>query len=88
GADETLAAVFRKARVWQRANQHPLNERQRTVINRLLNDFQGKLTSGKYAKLATCSHDTALRDIRDLLGYGILKRGEEGGRSTRYVLER
>ena len=88
GADETLAAVFRKAHVWQQANQHPLNERQRVVINRLLDDFVGKLTSSKYAKLAKCSQDTATRDIRELMEYGIMKAGDAGGRSTHYELSR
>ncbi|SBW05702.1 Filamentation induced by cAMP protein Fic [uncultured delta proteobacterium] len=86
GAEETLGAVFRKARVWQHANQFQLNERQRGVINRLLDGFEGKLTSGKYAKLTKCSPDTALRDIRELVGYGILKQSKEGGRSTSYTL--
>ncbi len=87
GADETLAAVFRKAHVWQHANQFQLNERQRGIINRLLNRFEGKLTSGKYAKLAKCSPDTALRDIRELLEFGILRQSAAGGRSTSYELE-
>ncbi|MDR2893800.1 MAG: Fic family protein [Deltaproteobacteria bacterium] len=86
GADETLAAVFRKANVWQYANQFQLNERQRGVINRLLDGFEGKLTSGKYAKLAKCSADTALRDIRELVGFGILRQNAAGGRSTSYEL--
>ena len=86
GADETLAVVFRKAHVWQYANQYPLNERQRAIINRLLAGFEGKLTSGKYAKLAKCSPDTALRDIRELMEYGILQQGASGGRSTSYTL--
>ena len=86
GADDTLAAVFRKASVWQQANQHSINERQRNIINRLLDGFEGKLTSGKYAKLAKCSADTALRDIRELMEYRILKQGTEGGRSTSYEL--
>ena len=86
GADETLAAVFRKARVWRHANQYPLNERQKVIINRLLDGFEGKLTSGKYAKLAKCSPDTALRDIRELMEYGILRQGESGGRSTSYEM--
>lgn len=86
GADETLATVMHKARVWQHANQHPLNDRQRGIINRLLDGFEGKLTSGKYAKLAKCSPDTALRDIRELMEYGILRQGESGGRSTSYAL--
>ncbi|SBW05838.1 Toxin-antitoxin system, toxin component, Fic family (fragment) [uncultured delta proteobacterium] len=87
GADETLAAVFRKARVWQHANQFQLNERQRDIINRLLTGFEGKLTSGKYARLVKCSPDTALRDIRKLLEFGILRQNAAGGRSTSYELE-
>jgi Fic family protein len=86
GADTTLSAVFRKAHVWQHANRFPLNERQRGVINRLLDGFEGKLTSGKYAKLAKCSPDTALRDIRELIGFGILRQSAAGGRSTSYDL--
>lgn len=86
GADDTLAVVFRKAHVWQHANQYQLNERQRAIINRLLTGFERKLTSGKYAKLAKCSPDTALRDIRELMEYGILRQGESGGRSTSYAL--
>ena len=86
GADNTLAAVLRKAHVWQQANQHPLNERQRGMINRLMDGFEDKLTSGKYAKLAKCSPDTALRDIRELMEYGVLQQGESGGRSTSYAL--
>ncbi|MDR3362703.1 MAG: Fic family protein [Desulfovibrio sp.] len=86
GADETLAAVFRKAAVWRHANQYSLNERQRNMINRLLDGFEGKLTSGKYAKLAKCSSDTALRDIRALRELGILRQSAAGGRSTSYEL--
>ena len=85
-SDELLAAVFRKARVWQQANQYALNERQRNLINRLLDGFTGKLTTGKYAKLAKCSTDTALRDIRDLMAYGILRQSAGGGRSTSYEI--
>jgi Fic family protein len=86
GSEEFLASVFRKARTWQQANQHSLNERQRKIINRLLDDFTGKLTTGKYAKLAKCSTDTALRDIRELMEYGILRQSEGGGRSTSYEI--
>jgi Fic family protein len=85
-SDEILVSVFRKARIWQQANQHSLNERQRKIMNRLLDDFMGKLTTGKYAKLAKCSTDTALRDIRELMEYGILRPGEGGGRSTSYEI--
>jgi len=63
-----------------------VNERQRKVINRLLDDFQGHLTTSKYAKLAKCSNDTALRDIRELLERGIVVKNPGGGRSTSYRL--
>lgn len=86
GAEDGLATVLRKARVWERVNREPVNERQRRVINRLLDGFEGKLTSSKYAKLAKCSTDTALRDINELLGRGILARNPGGGRSTSYRL--
>ena len=64
----------------------PLNDRQRLVLNRLLDGFEGKLTTSKYAKLAKCSQDTALRDILPLVERGILVRNPEGGRSTSYAL--
>ena len=83
-AEGTLAGVLRKARIWQRVNLGPVNERQRKVINRLLDDFEGFLTNIKYAKLAGCSSDTALRDIGNLLERGILVRNPGGGRSTSY----
>jgi Fic family protein len=86
GSEQVLAAVLRKAKLWQRINLKPVNERQQLVINRLLNDFQGHLTTAKYAKLAKCSPDTALRDIRELLGRGILLQNPSGGRSTSYQL--
>src|SRR4030095_7045434 len=86
GADGTLAAVLRKGRLWQRIQKRPVNERQRTVINRLLGDFQGVLTTSKYAKLAKCSSDSALRDIQELAARGILVRNEGRGRSTSYRL--
>jgi len=86
GSDETLSAVLLKAKVWERVNQKPVNERQRKVINRLLDGFEGKLTTSKYAKLARCSEDTALRDIRALLDLGVLIKNEAGGRSTSYEL--
>jgi Fic family protein len=86
GAEEALASILRKAKIWERINQLPVNERQRKVINRLLEDFEGKLSTSKYAKLAKCSEDTALRDIKQLLERGILIQEEGGGRSTRYRL--
>ena len=85
-ADQTLAAVLHKAKLWERINRKPVNERQRLVINRLLDNFQGNLTTSKYAKLAKCSSDTALRDIRELQSRGILLQNASGGRSTSYKL--
>ena len=64
-----------------------MNERKRKIIDRLLDNFQGHLTTSKYAKLAKCSNDTALRDIRDLLARAIIVRDPGGGRSTSYRLE-
>jgi Fic family protein len=83
-AQETLSTVLLKARVWQRVGSAGVNERQRKVINRLLDGFEGNLTSSKYAKLTHCSSDTALRDIRDLLARGVLLRNPGGGRSVSY----
>ncbi len=86
GAEAALAAVLHKAKLWQRINRRPVNDRQRLVINRLLDGFKGFLTTSKYAKLAKCSSDTALRDIRELLARGILVQNPGGGRSTSYRL--
>jgi Fic family protein len=86
GAQSTLASVLDKARFWEFAGEFPFNERQRLVLNRLLDGFEGKLTTSKWARLAKCSHDTALRDIAALAKRGLLVRGEQGGRSTSYEL--
>lgn len=85
-AQLTLDAVLIKARFWQRWATMPLNERQARLLNRLLDGFEGKLTSSKWAAIAKCSPDTALRDINDLLERGILRKSEAGGRSTSYEL--
>jgi Fic family protein len=86
GAQTTLKAVLSKARFWETFATTPLNQRQRAVINRLLDGFEGKLTTSKYSKLTGCSQDTALRDILSLVDRGILARSDEGGRSTGYTL--
>ena len=86
GAQTALANVLSKARFWEAISGHAINERQRLVLNRLLDGFEGKLTTSKYAKLAKCSPDTALRDILPLVERGILVRNPEGGRSTSYAL--
>src|SRR5579872_7212957 len=86
GAHLTLKAVIDKARFWDRIKDVQLNERQRSVINRLLDGFEGKLTSSKYAKLTKCSQDTAHRDIQALVERRILIQNPGGGRSTSYSL--
>ena len=86
GAETILAGVMRKARFWEALADQPLNERQRKVLNRLLDGFEGKLTNAKWAALAKTSSDTALRDINDLVQRGILARDAGGGRSTSYAL--
>jgi Fic family protein len=83
-AGGTLSAVFFKTRVWQHVGNLRVNERQRTVLNRLLDGFDGYLTTSKYAKLAHCSSDTALRDIQELLDGGLLLRNPGKGRSVSY----
>lgn len=85
-ADAALGNVLSKAKLWQRINPQPVNERQRKVFNRMLDDFEGYLTTSKYAKLAKCSTDTALRDIKDLLERGLIVKNQGGGRSTSYRL--
>jgi Fic family protein len=87
GAGETLGAVFDKKRFWDRIKDVKLNDRQRLVINRLLDGFEGKLTTSKYAALAKCSQDTAYRDILDLVEHRVLVQNPEGGRSTSYSLK-
>lgn len=86
GAKHTLAAVLDKARFWERFATEALNERQIKVLNRLLDGFDGKLTTSKWAKLAKCSQDTAYRDILDLVERGALQKDPGGGRSTSYSL--
>src|SRR5437660_12801238 len=86
GAQTTLAAVLQKARFWQGLSDVPVNERQRLMLNQLLDGFEGNLTTSKWAKIAKTSSDTALRDITELVERGILVRNAGGGRSTSYAL--
>jgi len=86
GAQETLAAILDKACFWERFAKEPLNERQIKILNRLLDGFEGKLTTSKWAKIAKCSQDTAYRDILDLIERNALHKDEGGGRSTSYSL--
>jgi Fic family protein len=86
GAETILGGVLKKARFWERYAGAGFNDRHRIVINRLLDGFEGKLTSSKWATLAKCSQDTALRDIDDLVRRGVLTKDAAGGRSTSYSL--
>ena len=86
GAETILASVMRKARFWESIAGQSLNERQRKVMNRLLDGFEGKLTNAKWATMTKASSDTALRDISDLVQRGILVKDPAGGRSTSYSL--
>ena len=86
GAENTLAGVLLKSQFWNSIKAQALNGRQRLMITKLLDGFEGKLTSSKWATLTKSSTDTALRDITDLLNRGILARDSAGGRSTSYSL--
>ena len=84
--EETLASVLAKARFWESHRDLVVNDRQRKIINMQFDGFFGKLTSGKWAKIGKRSTDTALNDIKDLVVKGILRKNDEGGRSTNYSL--
>lgn len=85
-AQATLDGVLLKARFWQRRAGTPINQRQVKLLNLLLDGFEGRLTGSKWAGIAKCSPDTALRDISELLALGMLRKLPEGGRSTAYEL--
>ena len=85
-SENTTQKVLRKAEFWKLHEHTPINERQRLMLNKLFDGFEGKLQTSKWAKIAKTSTDTALRDIKDLVGKGILKAREEGGRSANYEL--
>ena len=88
GAEVTLAQVLEKACFWQHWAGVPMNDRQIKLLNKLLDGFEGKLTSSKWAAIAKCSQDTALRDISELVARGVLRKSEASGRSTSYELGR
>jgi Fic family protein len=79
---DALDSVLTKARFWEQHSQTALNDRQRLMLNKLLDGFEGKLTSSKWAKITKCSQDTAIRDIQDLINKGVLQKEAQGGRST------
>lgn len=82
----TLAIVIRKAKCWEHPSTQHLNDRQRLMLNKLLDGFEGKLTSSKWARIVKCSQDTAIRDIQDLIDRNVLVKEPAGGRSTSYLL--
>ncbi len=84
GAEAMVEQVLDRARIWNQLKLKSVNLRQQKVLNRFLGEFAGKLTSAKYAKIAKCSQDTALRDINTLIEWGVLEVGPAGGRSTNY----
>jgi Fic family protein len=86
GAETILASVLRRADFWKKHAQTKLNDRQKLMLNKLLNGFEGKLTSSKWAKITKSSQPTAGRDIEQLIALGILRKDEAGGRSTSYSL--
>jgi Fic family protein len=86
-SDRTFTKVLHKARFWESIKTKKLNERQRLMINKLLDGFEGNLNSSKWAKIAKCSQDTALRDIQNLIDQDVLRKEEANGRSTVYVLQ-
>ncbi len=86
GAQTALGGVIARARYWEKLRDVPLNDRQRLMVNRLLEGFEGKLTTSKWAALTKSSQDSALRDIQQLVERGVLVRNTAGGRSTSYSL--
>jgi len=85
-SEDVLKSILTKARFWEQHSQTALNDRQRMMLNKLFDGFEGKLTSSKWAKISKCSRDTALRDIQYLIDNGILRKEIQGGRSTNYEL--
>ena len=84
--ENTTQKILSKAAFWKLHEHTPINERQRIILNKLFDDFEGKLQTSKWAKIAKTSTDTALRDIKDLVEKGILQRTDEGGRNANYEL--
>jgi Fic family protein len=85
--EETLSKILQKAAFWKTHSTTMLNDRQHKILNRLLDGFDGKLTTSKWGKIAKCSQDSALRDIQDLIKKDILQKESSGGRSTSYQLK-
>lgn len=84
--ENTTQKIILKAEFWKQHENTKINERQRIILNKLLDGFEGKLQTSKWAKITKSSTDTALRDIKDLIEKGILKQTEDGGRNANYIL--
>jgi Fic family protein len=85
-SEELLEKIIYKHSFWLTNSKATINDRQRKILNMLMDDFEGKLNTTKWAKIGKCSQDTALRDIQDLIEKGIMVKREQGGRSTNYEL--
>jgi len=85
-SEKLLEKVIHKHEFWLRNAKVSINDRQRKILNMLMDDFEGVLNTTKWAKIGKCSQDTALRDIQDLIEKGILAKSDQGGRSTNYEL--
>lgn len=85
--DNTLELIMKRKRFWDDAISQSLNDRQKDILDKLLDGFEGKLTSSKWAKMTKCSQDTAIRDIQDLVSKNILEKEDSGGRNTNYTLK-
>jgi Fic family protein len=85
-SENSTQKILLKAEFWKQHEHTPINERQRLMLNKLFDGFEGKLQTSKWAKITKTSTDTALRDIKDLVGKGILRQMEEGGRNANYEL--
>jgi Fic family protein len=85
-SEKLLEKIIYKHSFWLKHSKVTINDRQRKILNMLMDDFEGKLNTTKWAKIGKCSQDTALRDIQDLIEKGIMKKSEQGGRSTNYEL--
>lgn len=87
-SEAVLTKVLFKANFWNKNAKTLFNERQKNMLNKILDDFDGKLTSSKYAKISKCSKDTAIRDLNDLIEKQILQKVAAGGRSTNYEVKK
>jgi Fic family protein len=82
----SIEGALTRADFWDKHKDVSFNARQRRMVNMLMDDFKGKVTTAKWGKITKCSHDTALRDITDMIEKGVLAQNNAGGRSASYLL--